>query len=137
MKKVLASFLACVCILICVMVTCKEYYLNVNSVKTAEAFSSSASSYFLMEANTGTVLAKGNETEKRKNASTTKILTCITAIENFSDLESVVTVPNKAVGIEGSSIYLKKNQKIKFIDIETNKKTKILRVCFKEDKIIL
>ncbi len=117
MKKFLASFLVCICVLICAITVCKEYCLNTKPLKTVDAFSSSASSYFLMEANTGTVLAKGNETQKRKNASTTKILTCITAIENFDDLNQIVTVPNKAVGIEGSSIYLKKNQQIKFIDL--------------------
>ena len=40
-------------------------------------------------------------------ASTTKILTAITVLENCSNLQEKVEIPAEAVGIEGSSVYLK------------------------------
>ncbi len=39
-------------------------------------------------------------------ASTTKILTCITVLENCNDLQTEYTIPKEAVGVEGSSVYL-------------------------------
>jgi len=115
-KKFLISVVATICLIVSCFYASREVYLSKN-INSVNAFSSTASSYYLLEANSGKVLAKGNETEKRKNASTTKILTCITAIENFNNLDQVVTIPKQAVGVEGSSIYLKKNQQIKFIDL--------------------
>ena len=43
-------------------------------------------------------------------------MTAIIAIES-DKLDEVVTVSERAVGIEGSSLYLKKNQKIKLEDL--------------------
>ncbi len=40
-------------------------------------------------------------------ASTTKILTAITVLENASNLNEEIRIPPQAVGIEGSSVYLK------------------------------
>src|SRR5690606_23672870 len=54
--------------------------------------------------------------EKRRIASITKIMTAIIAIES-DKLDEVVTVSERAVGIEGSSLYLKKNEKIKLEDL--------------------
>ncbi len=117
MKKFLSTILICLCVIILCASASREVYLSNKAQKTVEAFSSSASSYYLLETKTNTVLAKSHENDKRKNASTTKIITCITAIENFNDLEQIVKVPNASVGVEGSSIYLRKNQEIKFIDL--------------------
>ena len=64
-----------------------------------------------MEVSSKRVLYSDNENLKLPMASTTKILTCITVIENF-DLEKVVKVPKSAVGVEGSSIYLKENESL-------------------------
>lgn len=44
-------------------------------------------------------------------ASTTKVLTALTALNNC-DVEKVFTIPKEAVGIEGSSIYLKEGEKL-------------------------
>lgn len=44
-------------------------------------------------------------------ASTTKVMTALVAIEN-SNLNDVVTIPRQAVGIEGSSIYLREGEKL-------------------------
>ncbi len=49
-------------------------------------------------------------------ASTTKIMTALVALEN-AQLGSIVTVTNQAVGVEGSSIYLKAGEKIPLKDM--------------------
>lgn len=52
------------------------------------------------------ILKSKNEDVKLSNASTTKIVTAITVIENC-DLDKEVVITKESVGIEGSSIYLK------------------------------
>lgn len=61
-----------------------------------------------MEVLTGRVLYEKNRDKKLPMASTTKILTAIVAIENCDDLDEVFEISKEAVGIEGSSMYLKK-----------------------------
>ncbi len=70
----------------------------------------SASSAILMTAD-GTVLYQKNAFVRRGMASTTKIMTALVAIEN-GDLGKTVTVSDKAIGVEGSSIYLKPREKL-------------------------
>ena len=50
-------------------------------------------------------------------ASTTKIVTAITAIENTGNLDKTVTVPDLAAGIEGSSVYLKAGDTLSVRDL--------------------
>lgn len=69
-----------------------------------------------MELSTGTVLEEGNADVKLPMASTTKILTAIIIIEDCN-LDEVITVPDEAVGVEGSSIYLQKGEKIDVRDL--------------------
>ncbi len=60
-----------------------------------------------IEANSGRILYAKDEHKRLPMASTTKILTAIVAIENCKDLDKKYEIPKSAVGIEGSSIYLK------------------------------
>lgn len=76
-----------------------------------------ASGVVVMEGNSGRVFYKQNENARLPMASTTKILTCITVIENCKDLNELVTVPSVAQGVEGSSIYLQAGEKQKVIDL--------------------
>ncbi len=69
----------------------------------------SAQAYALIDADTGELLYGKNEHLRLGMASTTKIMTAIVAIESC-DVETSVCISEKAVGIEGSSIYLKKNE---------------------------
>ena len=64
----------------------------------------------------GTILLGKNENEKRKMASTTKIMTAIVVLEN-SNLDDVVTVSSKAAGTGGSRLGLKTNDKISVRDL--------------------
>ena len=70
----------------------------------------------LMESSTGKLLYGKNENEKRKMASTTKILTAIITIEN-STLSDIVTISSKAEGTGGSRLGLHKDDKISVADL--------------------
>lgn len=88
--------------------------INTNNIAFAESkeVSSSAVGMAVLEGNTNTLLYSKNSDMKLPMASTTKIVTCIVAIENYSNLDKKVLVSDKAVGIEGTSIYLKHGEVI-------------------------
>ncbi len=71
----------------------------------------SAQSYALMDADTGKILASHRENDRLPMASTTKIMTCLIALEECA-VNEVVTISPLAVGIEGSSIYLTQGEKL-------------------------
>lgn len=71
----------------------------------------------VMEGNTYELLYGSAENMKLPMASTTKITTCIVAIDHAKDLDEVVEINPAAVGIEGTSIYLKKGEKMPLRDL--------------------
>lgn len=71
----------------------------------------------VLEGNTNTVLYEYNKDLELPMASTTKIATAIVAIENYPNLDNIVKVSDKSVGIDGTSIYLKHGEEIKFKDL--------------------
>lgn len=86
-------------------------YANNNSEeKRKNENLTSAEAMATIEANSGRVLFCKNESKKLPMASTTKIITAIVAIENCKDLDKKQFIPKEAVGIEGSSIYLRANE---------------------------
>ena len=70
----------------------------------------------VIEKTSGRILCAKNENKKMPMASTTKILTAITVIENF-DLGKIITVPKCAAMVEGSSVYLKEGEKFTTLDL--------------------
>ena len=68
-----------------------------------------AKSAIVIDARTGNVLFSSNADEKRGMASTTKIMTALLAIESC-DPEAEFQIPAEAVGVEGSSVYLKEGE---------------------------
>ena len=70
----------------------------------------------VMEKISGRILYENNSNVKLPMASTTKIVTAITVIDNY-DVNKIITVPKECVGIEGSSIYLKVGEKYKVLDL--------------------
>lgn len=66
--------------------------------------------------NSGMILYGKNENEKRKMASTTKIMTAILVIEN-SNLKDIVTVSSKSAETGGSRLGLHKDDKISVADL--------------------
>lgn len=90
--------------LICVIL------IFINTAVAVKAEDISAKSAVLYEPETDRVLYEKNANEKLPMASTTKIITAITAIENGS-LSDVVTTSKRAADVEGSSIWLEEGEK--------------------------
>lgn len=82
----------------------------------AKEASADAQSEIAMELSTGAVLEENNADLRLPMASTTKIMTAIIVIEDC-DVDEVITVPDEAVGVEGSSIYLETDEKISVKDL--------------------
>lgn len=69
-----------------------------------------------MELTSGTVFHEKNADRRLPMASTTKIMTALIISEDC-DLSEVITVPDQAVGVEGSSIYLKHGEELSVKDL--------------------
>lgn len=78
------------------------------SVSVADA--SGGSGYAVIEVSSGRLLNGSNENLRLPMASTTKAMTALVVLENAS-LSDIVEIPPAAVGIEGSSVYLKKGER--------------------------
>ena len=69
----------------------------------------------------GQILYEKNANVKGYPASTTKIMTALVVLEKLDELglgmDSEVIIPEEAVGIEGSSIYLKKGERIRIEEL--------------------
>ena len=83
---------------------------------SADGLSVSAESAIVLEATTGDVVFEKDADTRRPMASTTKIMTAITALE-AGDLDKKVSVPAEAVGVEGSSVYLEKGDSLSLYDL--------------------
>lgn len=77
----------------------------------------SAKSAILIEAGDGKILYQKSAHIRLPMASTTKIMTAIVAIEEYPDLKKEVSIDKRAVGIEGSSIYLYENETMTMEDL--------------------
>lgn len=108
MKKIISLLL-----LYCTLII---FGFNSNFIANAED-GSSALGMAVLEGNTNTLLYSKNCDKQLPMASTTKIVTCIVAIENYDDINKKVLVSDKSVGIEGTSIYLKNGEVISFKDL--------------------
>lgn len=95
----------------CVCGFCLSQSVQVKSYATTYSKEvSSAKAFAVIEASTGRLLYSKNENERLPMASTTKIITAIVAIENSANLDEIYEIPSEAVGIEGSSIFLKSGE---------------------------
>ncbi len=88
------------------------FQINIINVQAKE----NNSSFCVIEQSTGSILYQNNAHQKMPMASTTKIMTALLILENHN-IDQIITVPNEAVGIEGSSIYLKKDERISLKDL--------------------
>lgn len=86
-------------------------------IAKADYASTSAKAMCVMESGSKRILYNKNESSKLPMASTTKIMTAITAIENCDDLDKTFEISPKAVGISGTSIYLRKGEKMSMRDL--------------------
>lgn len=76
----------------------------------------SAQKAILMDGNTGRVLFEKNADSRSLIASTTKIMTALVVCEQCNVLDRM-RIPNEAVGIEGSSIYLQEGEILTIQDL--------------------
>ena len=81
-----------------------------------QAVGVSAQSAIVMDGDQGQVLWEKNADQKSLIASTTKIMTALVVLEHTS-LDETVTVAPEAVGIEGSSMYLKAGEELTVADL--------------------
>ncbi|MDR1906136.1 MAG: D-alanyl-D-alanine carboxypeptidase [Clostridiales bacterium] len=92
-------------------------FYNICFIKCSDgALAVGGSSYIAMEQSTKRVLYGSNINARLPMASTTKIMTAIIAIEK-NDITKKVKIPREAVGVEGSSIYLKENEEMTVEDL--------------------
>lgn len=103
-KKLLVSLVASILLAGILLSSLSLLLIN---VVNAEMYSSAKASC-VIETSSGRVLYSNNKDKKLAMASTTKIMTAITAIENCEDLDEKFEISPKAVGIEGTSLYLRK-----------------------------
>ncbi len=86
-------------------------------VRAVDLNSTSAKAMCVLEKDSGRVVASKNMDMRLPMASTTKIVTAITVLQNCKDLNEIVQVVDCSVGVEGSSIYLKKGEQISVLDL--------------------
>ena len=99
--------------------------LKANAVRQTAAMPAvpqiSAAQAILVETETGEVLFERNADERAYPASTTKIMTALLVLETLerydSPIDQIVTVPQEAEGVEGSSLYLKAGERISMEDL--------------------
>ncbi len=94
---------------ICVLILTVAFLLGTAEVSAAPSIS--AESAVVIDAENGRVMFEKNAYTTHGMASTTKIITAITALET-GDLNSVAKVSAKTAAVEGSSMYLEENEEI-------------------------
>ncbi len=114
------TFINGILVLIFVILIITNTMLNINVVKadgnnievlnSKEETATHAKSMVVIEASSGRVLYQKNCNEQRAMASTTKIMTAYVAIKNCIDLDEKFKVDDRSVGIEGTSLYLRKDE---------------------------
>ena len=95
-----------------------SYDENEDEEKIRTTVVQSARGGIVMEQSTRRVLLDENMNVRCFPASTTKVLTALVVL-NTLPLDTIVTVPKEAEGVEGSSIYLRAGQKISVEDLLT------------------
>lgn len=88
---------------------CSSFLTSKNKVLAEDC---PAKSMVVIEADSRRVLNDKNKDERLAMASTTKIMTALVTCKNVKDFDEVVAINENAVGIEGTSMYLKKGEKL-------------------------
>ena len=97
--------------LLCVVFPILEGLSATNKEKlTVEALHSSGQAECVMELRSRRIFYEQNADVRLPMASTTKILTAITAIERCGEIKRTIEIADQAIGVEGSSVYLNKEE---------------------------
>ena len=117
-RKIFKIFNLCLILLIFMGIFVTFPLFDANSLEIdAYALSSSAKGMCVIDKDSKRILYSKNENEKLPMASTTKVVTLITVLQNCDDLDEYIQVDDAAVGVEGTSIYLRKDETIKVRDL--------------------
>ena len=114
-KKICLVFTVLIMVLTCTAFTYAND--NVEAAARGSEINSSALSMALVDGDTGELIYSKNCHARREPASTTKICTAITVLDNFTMLDLPVAIPDEAIGIEGSSLYLQKGEMLTVRDL--------------------
>lgn len=106
--KIVAFFITIWGAVSCVLTFDEKPVLSSAAVLNAEC---------VMEATSRRILSEVRGDVRLPMASTTKIGTAITVLESGIDISKVIQIPQKAVGIEGSSVYLKEGDEYSVKDL--------------------
>jgi len=108
MNKSLVKFFSFIFLLTLSFTTCFMYGNGEDVVYASNGLKSSS---IVIENSTRRILSSQNMDARLPMASTTKIMTALVVIEN-AKLDEVVEINSNAVGVEGSSIYLRQGEKL-------------------------
>ena len=86
---------------------------NINITQESWA---SGSAYIVINAEDNKVLMESNAQARLPMASTTKVMTALVVLEN-APVDLLVTVPEDAVRVEGSSMYLKEGEELTVLEL--------------------
>ena len=89
----------------------------INSKINVSAANTSAKAMCVLEKDSKRIMYSHNMDAQLPMASTTKVMTAITVIQNCDDLNKLIQVDDNAIGIEGTSIYLRKGEVISVKDL--------------------
>ncbi len=101
-------------IILCIL--CSFFMVNLIPLKTDATINVSAEKAILIDQSSGRILYKKNHEDQTLIASITKIMTAIIAIES-GKLHEKTTISSNAIKTEGSSIYLKENDRLSIQDL--------------------
>lgn len=113
-KKIWIVLIVCVC----VGAFSRLFFYGDEKAEEVASFAPiiSASGAILITADEGEIIYEKDADKKLMPASTTKIMTALVALEILEEIgtgpDSRVIIPKDAIGVEGSSIYLKAGEKI-------------------------
>lgn len=109
-NKIVLLLLICV-ICFSVFVVSPAYTISVDATNT------SAKAMCVLEKDSKRVIYSHNMDASLPMASTTKVMTAITAIQNCDNLDELIQVDDCSIGVEGTSIYLRKGEVISVRDL--------------------
>lgn len=104
-------------LLLCILLTIFTAISAAFQINIVTFAAAGKSASIVIERDSKRILSGTNYNENLPIASTTKILTALTVIDNVDDLDKKICIPKKAVGIEGSSIYLVEGEKLSYLEL--------------------
>ena len=107
------SLVLCLALCFCLL---PSFQAGADNIKSAPAVS--AKSAILIDLEENEILFEKNARERLPMASTTKIMTALVVCD-IIELDTVVAIPPSAVGVEGSSVYLKAGELMSIKDLLT------------------